>query len=201
MKKPYELYFGCKVGDRDKSWAPRSSCSRCSWYLRGWLISTHQSLPFAVPMLWKEHKHHLTDCYCCLAKIDAHNSGSKRTIVYPNIPSALWPVVHDGSLPVAKPPQQLTLHEEELTNTYPEHEPGPSCSSVHPDFPERIVPHLISQSELNDLVRHRSLSKIQAEHLAPRLHGGNFLQQVFSVYRQRQQSLLSFLSKNGELIL
>jgi len=117
-------------------------------------------------------------------KIDVHNSGTKHTIVYPNIPSALRPVVHDGSLPVPKPPQQWTLHEEELTNTYPEHEPEPSCSSVHPDFPERFVPHLISQSELNDLVRQLSLSKIQAEHLAPRLQGGNLLEQVVSVIEE-----------------
>jgi len=131
-------------------------------------------------MVWRENKDHLTDCYC-LTKIDAHNSGSKHTIVYPNIPSALTPVVLDGSLSVPKPPLQWTLHEEELTNTYPEHETGPSCSSVHPDLPERILPHLISQSELNDLVRHLSLSKIRAEQLAPRLQGGNLLQQVVSV--------------------
>jgi hypothetical protein len=69
-----------------------------------------------------------------------------------------------------KPPQQWTLHEEP-NNTYPEDEPGPSCSSVDPDFPERTVPHLISQSELHDLVGHLNLSKIQAEHLASVLIG------------------------------
>ena len=66
----------------------------------------------------------------------------------------------------------------------PEDEPGPSCSSVDPDFLELTLPHLISQSELNDLVRQLSLSKIQAEHLAPRLQGGNLLEQVVSVIEE-----------------
>ena len=113
-------------------------------------------------MVWREQKDHLTICYCCLTKLDGHNSGYKHTVVYPNIPSALRPVEHDGSLPFPKPPQQWTLHEEEPNNTYPGDETGPSCSSVDSDFPERTVP----QSELHDLVRHLNLSKIQAEHLA-----------------------------------
>ena len=36
-KKAYELYFGCKFGDQDKSWTPHSCCSRCSRYYRGCL--------------------------------------------------------------------------------------------------------------------------------------------------------------------
>jgi hypothetical protein len=63
---------------------------------------------------------------------------------YPNISSALRPVKHDDSLPVPEPPQQWTLHEEELTSTSPEDEPGPSCSSVDPDFLALTVPHLVS---------------------------------------------------------
>jgi len=30
VKKVYELYFGCKGGGQDKSWAPHSYCSSCS---------------------------------------------------------------------------------------------------------------------------------------------------------------------------
>ena len=59
---------------------------------------------------------------------------------------------------------------------------------MDPDFPERILPHLISQSELNDLVRDLNLSKIQAELLASRLRGWNLLQQGVKVpYRKHQQ--------------
>jgi hypothetical protein len=59
-------------------------------------------MPFAVPVVWREQKHHITGCYLCLTKIDGHNSKSKHTVVYPNIPSTLRPVKHDDSLPVPK---------------------------------------------------------------------------------------------------
>jgi hypothetical protein len=105
-KKAYELNFACKVRDQDESWAPHSCSSRCSRYLRCWLTGVHQSIPFAVPVVWREQNDHLTDCYFCLTKIDGHNSKSKHTTVYPNIPSALRLVEHDDSLPNPKPPQQ-----------------------------------------------------------------------------------------------
>jgi hypothetical protein len=79
-------------------------------------------MPFAAPMVWREQKDHLTDCYFRLTKIDGHNLKSTRTIVYSNIPSALRPSQHDDSLPVTKPRKQWTLHEEEPTNTSPEDE-------------------------------------------------------------------------------
>jgi len=111
-------------------------------------------------VVWKEQDR-LTDCYFCLTKTDGHNSKSKHTIVYPNIPSALRPVEHGDSLPNSKPPQQWTL-QEEPNSTSPEDESGPSCFNVDPDFPELTVPYLISLSELNDLVTDLNLSKIQA---------------------------------------
>ena len=72
----------------------------------------HQSVPFAVTVVWCEQKHHLSDCFFCLTKIDGHNSKSRHTIVYPNIPSAPRLFEHDDSLPNLKPPKQWTVHEE-----------------------------------------------------------------------------------------
>ena len=111
-------------------------------------------------------------------KIDDHNSKTTHNVVYPNIPQALRPVELDVSLPIPKPPQQSTVHEEEPTSTSPEDESGSSCSNVDPDFPKLTIPYLISQCELNDLARDISLSKTQAELLASPLQGWNFLQQV-----------------------
>jgi hypothetical protein len=72
---------------------------------------------------------------------------------------------------------------------------------VDPDFPQLTVPHLISQSQLNDLVRDLSLSKIQAGLLAFRLQGWNLIQEGDKLsYNKRQQLLSSFLSKDGELV-
>jgi hypothetical protein len=47
VKKAYELYFGCKIGDQGKSWAPHSR------YLRGLDIGT-QINDFLVPIEWRE---------------------------------------------------------------------------------------------------------------------------------------------------
>jgi hypothetical protein len=88
-----------------------------------------------------------------ITKRDGNNSKPKHTTVYPNIPSDLSPIEHDNSLPIPMPPQQWTLLEEEPTTISPEDKPGPSCSSVDPDFPGLTVPHLIPQSELDDLIR------------------------------------------------
>jgi hypothetical protein len=152
-------------------------------------------------MVCREWKDHLTYCYFCLTIIDGHNSKSKHTTVYPGILSALRPVKHDDSLPIPKPPQQWNLHEGEPTSTSPEYEPGPSCCNVNPDFVEVTVPHLITQSELKDLVRDLNLSKMQAELLASHLQGWHLLQQGVKVsYRKHQQSLSSFFSKDGKLV-
>jgi hypothetical protein len=134
-------------------------------------------VPFAFPLVLREEKDHLNVCYYCVTKIDDHNSKVTHNVVYPKFSSARRPVEHDDSLPILKPPQQLTVHEEEPTSTSPEDEPGSSCSIVDPDFPKLTVPHLVSQSELNDLARNINISKTQAEFLTSRLQEWKFLQQ------------------------
>ena len=96
-------------------------------------------MPFAGPVGWREQN--ITNCYFCSTKTDGHNSKSKHTAVYPNIPSAQRTFEHDDSPPIPKPPQQWTLHEEPTT-TSSEDEPGTFCSSVDPDFLELTVPHI-----------------------------------------------------------
>jgi len=65
---------------------------------------------------------------------------------------------------------------------------------VDPDFPELTVPHLISQSVLNDLVRDLNLSKIQEEHLASSQQGWNFYSKVL---RETPTIIVTMFSKNG----
>jgi len=77
-------------------------------------------MSFAVPIVWREQKDHLKDWHFYLTIIDGHNSKSKHTVLYPNIPSTLRPLEHDNSLPMLKRPQQWTLHEEGPTSNSPE---------------------------------------------------------------------------------
>jgi len=62
VKKAYYLYFGCKIGDQDKSWAPHIYCRKCAKNLSQWLNGKRHALPFAVPMVWREPSNHITDC-------------------------------------------------------------------------------------------------------------------------------------------
>jgi hypothetical protein len=112
VRKAYELYFGCKVGDQDKVWVPKICCSSCSRTLVGWLKGTHKSMPFAVPMARREPREHLNDCYFCMTKITGFSRFSVHKIEYPNIPSALRPVPHGDSMPVPKPPESFTLDSD-----------------------------------------------------------------------------------------
>ena len=192
VKKAYELHFGSKVGDQNKTWALHSCCSRCSRYLRCWLIGMHQSVRFAVPVVWWKQKDHLSDCYF-LTKIDGHNSKSKHAIIYPNIPSAVRRFLtkilnHLSNGPCIKKTNQHLSRRQTWTFKF-------QCGSWFPGTNRS----LISQSELNDLVRDFSLSKIQPELFASSLQGLNLLQHGFykEPHSQRQHSLSSFLLKTA----
>jgi hypothetical protein len=71
VKKCYQLYFGCKVGDLDKSWAPHICCVPGVTLLTGWVNCSRQ-MPFAVLKVWKEPKDLSSVCYSCLANIRDH---------------------------------------------------------------------------------------------------------------------------------
>ena len=96
IKKSYILYFGCKVGDQDKKWAPHTVCKSCAIRLGGWINRKGMTMPFAVPMVWREPSYHSSDCYFCLTPSVASgmNRKKKQKIDYPNIPSAIRPVPH-----------------------------------------------------------------------------------------------------------
>ena len=158
VKKVYHHYFGCKVGDQDKSWAPQYCCDTCVTNLRQWLNKKRTSMPFAIPVVWREPADHSSNCYFCMIPPVSKGMSRKKkwTVEYPNIPSALRPVPHGEELPIPVPPESYTLdsdddHDDDQDSV----DPDPS-TSADPDFellyssPE---PHLISQSELNDLVR------------------------------------------------
>lgn len=197
VRKSYELYFGCKIGDQDKEWAPHICCVTCAVDLRAWLRGTRKSMPFAVPMIRREQKDHVTDCYFCLTNVSGFSSKNKKSIEYPNLPSAIRPVPHDDSLPVPKPPEKWSLDEAD------EDPAMESSSDNDPDFEPSTsgVPHLITQSELNDLVRDLALSKAKAELLGSRLQGWHLLSPgtKISVFRSRQADLVQFFAQEENL--
>ena len=158
IKKCYESYFGCKVGDQDKSWAPHFCCVTCARLLTAWARGSC-CMPFAIPMVWREPTDHVSDYYFCLTNITGVTAKSKHTVQYPNLPSAMRPVPRSAELPVPKPPTNMTLSDCESSdedvgqaNNHMYFDPtfAGACSSNEP--------HLLTQGDLNDIIHDMNLS-------------------------------------------
>ncbi|XP_076058130.1 uncharacterized protein LOC143035239 isoform X3 [Oratosquilla oratoria] len=104
IKKIYKLYFDCHLGDQDKPWAPHQICSACSNGLRDWVNKKKASMPFAIPMIWREPRDHHGDCYFCSVNLTGFSRKNKHKIVYPTMDSARRPVPHCEELPIPIPP-------------------------------------------------------------------------------------------------
>jgi hypothetical protein len=112
-------------------------------------------------MVWREPKDHLSDCYFCLTNIKVITSKSKHTVKYPNVPSALRPVPHNEALPIPKPPANVILDEDSATDEADLEQVGENfdCDPTFEASCSSSEPHLLTQGDLNDLVRHLNLSK------------------------------------------
>ena len=108
VKKAYLAYFGVKVGDQYKNWAPHQVCRTCVENLRQWTKEKRKTIGFAVPMVWSEQANHVDNCYFCMTDIAGFSSKSKGNIKYPNLPSAIRPIPHFADLP---PPLFTSLPE------------------------------------------------------------------------------------------
>ncbi|KAJ4447238.1 hypothetical protein ANN_09242 [Periplaneta americana] len=65
VKKSYLAYFGIKLGDQSKAWAPHKVCRVCIEELHHWINGRRLLLSFGVPMVWREQSNHSNDCYFC----------------------------------------------------------------------------------------------------------------------------------------
>jgi len=135
-------------------------------------------MPFTIPMVWREPTDHVSDCYFYLTSITGVTAKSKHTVQYPNLLSVMRPVPHSAELPVPKPPTNMTVSDSESSdenvgqaNKNMDSAPtfAGACSSNEP--------HLLTQGDLNDIVRDLNLSKKQAALLRSRLKDWNFLHQ------------------------
>ena len=56
IKKMYMIYFGCPLGDQDKTWASHKICRKWCLGLHNGINKRSSSMPFAVPMIWGNRK-------------------------------------------------------------------------------------------------------------------------------------------------
>jgi hypothetical protein len=197
VKQSYKTYFGIKLGDQAKSWAPHKVCKQCVESLRQWTTGKRRSLNFGVPMVWREQRNHHDDCYFCLVNVKGYNRHKKRIMEYPNLESARRPVQHSEDVPIPSfsSLRDLSDEEEETTNvddaSGSEYEASSSDSS-----------RLFSQCELNDLVRDLNLSKEASELLASRLKEKNCLKSEVKItaYRSREEKFLQYFTQEDALV-
>ena len=184
------------MGDQDKSWAPHFCCVACARLLAAWTKGS-RFIPFAIRMVWRQPTEHVSDCHFYLTSITGVTAKSKHTVQYPNLPSAMSPVPHSAELPVPRPPTNMTLSDS-----------GPSDENVgqannnmdcDPTFAGACSsnePHLLTQGDVNDVVRDLNLSKKQDELLGSKLKSWNLLHQDTKVcfYRGRHEEFKDLFS-------
>ena len=175
----YEAYFGMKMGDPDKSWAPHFCCGSCRSTLEGWMRGSRKCMPFAIPRIWRKPTNHHDDCYFCMVDISTYKkTKDRKKIVYPSIPSSIAPVNHGPELSIPQPP---TTHAISLTSSKDDDvdfEVDTQSSSKDP--------HFSNQNELDDLTRDLGLTKAKAEILFSRLKEWNLLAPSCKISKPRK---------------
>ena len=102
-----------------------------------------------------------------------------------------------------KPPKNMTLSDSESSDE----DSGQANKNMDcdPTFAEAISPnepHLLTQGDLNDIVRCLNLSKKQADLLGSRLNGWNLLRQDTNVcfYCGRHEEFKDFFSQEDGIV-
>ena len=147
MKKAYLAYFGIKLGDQDKSWAPHKVCRACVKNLRQQTKGKRKSLSFGIPMIRREPENHVDDCYFCIINVAGFSSKNKFKINYCNIPSAMRPVPHSDSIPVSTFNSFTQSFNE--TDICTSKDSSIENDEYHPSSDQEKLPVLIKQSFLN----------------------------------------------------
>jgi len=121
IMKCYRAYFGFDIRNQDKYWVPHMCCTSCHKNLSEWFNGKKKEMPFGQPMLWREPKDHVSDCYFCLTKVKGFSTKSKHMIKYAEVSSVTKPIPHSKSLPVPKSPGHVE-HTSSNSDSYDESE-------------------------------------------------------------------------------
>ena len=209
-RKAYQAYFGVKLGDQNKSWAPHKVCKNCTETLRLWTQGKVKSMKFGVPMVWREPKNHHDDCYFCMVSMSGWNRHKKKSWHYPDIESARRPVPHCSDVPVPVFTSLPDLDPDDDTTSIAEamdegSDSSSSSSSIHDSYLEDFQTakvKLFTQGQLNDLVRDLALSKEAAEILASRLSDHRVLDSDAKItfYRSRDEELIRYFSEEDDFV-
>lgn len=195
----YSEYFGRPVENQEEEWVPHISCKTCEINLAMWWKGSRECLSFGVPMKWSKPQNHDDDCYFCGTNVFGFSTKNKHKIAYPDRSSAVKPTLHGENCPIPISPNKRVSAKEDLIPESDDDNDDDTTSD--PDYISEAEPHLISQTELNDLVRDLELTKEKAELLSSRLKQWNLLDKGTNgtVYRNRHKLLSLYFEKQDPL--
>ena len=182
VKKANQANFGDKLEDQDKSFAPHICCKTCVEILRDWRNKKRKSMPFGAPMVWREEKDHVTDCYFCMTNLEGINRNNKHHVQYPDDPSAIKSVPHGPGIPVPEP--NVTIESSSDSESSDMTDTG-DCGAYRPEEDDQPVP--LTQAELIEPTRDLNLSKKSAQLLGCRLREKHLLAPGTTFYRYRER--------------
>ncbi|CAG5048025.1 unnamed protein product [Parnassius apollo] len=135
-----------------------------------------------------------------MTEIKGFSRKNKHKIKYFNLPSAQRPILRNKEQPAPVPPlgdQIEDVFDITTSLSIKSNEFTPSGSSSITG-----EPHILNQSELNDLVRDLELSKSKAQLLGSRLQQWNLLEKGtrISFFRKRDSQFLQLFSKEQDLV-
>ena len=126
--------------------------------LMDWRNGKKKSKPFAIPIVWREVKNHIVNCYLCMINLKRINHKNKHYVQYSDVPSAIRPIHHGLDLPV---------HESDGNMEYSS---DSKCSvmtviarynAYKPEEEDQHVP--LTQTEFNNLTQDQKLLKESAQ--------------------------------------
>jgi len=148
-------------------------------------------------MVRREPTDHVSYCYICLTSITGVTAKSKHAVQYHNLPYAMRPVPHGAESPVPKPPTNMTQSDSESSDEdVGQATNNMDCDPTFTGASSSKEPQLLTQEDLNDIVRDLKLSKKEAELLGSSLKGWNILRKDTKMcfYRGRREEFKDFFS-------
>jgi hypothetical protein len=195
VERCYKIYFGYRM-ELDRPWVPHIVCKPCVEHLRRWSVGQSKCMPFGTPMEWREPSNHIEDCYFCMINVNGFTKKTRSMIPYPNPPSVSLPLPHSSDIPIPdRPPHSETTSSSSTSQSFPEKDDV--------DYgDDDDTPKLLTQVDLDDLVRDLYLSKDAAQLLGSRLSEKKLLapETTYAWYRNREQEFKKFFTMENFLV-
>ena len=145
-------------------------------------------MPLTIPMVGREGKDHITECYFSMVNLKEINPKKKHHVRYPDVPSTTRPKTYSPDLLVPKPDGN-TDNSSDSEHSDKTVEAGDDAYK-----PEENKPVPLTQAELTDLARDLNLTKESAQLLGSPLKAKYLLspERIFYWYRKSDKELRQF---------